>query len=133
MGRKGRFSAVEIATLAASLVLLMTMAVPTYESHTVRVHRDAAQDFLRQAGVRQQEHFQRQGRYAPSLEALGLTVPADLQRRYRFRLAVDPSQGSGVVLSAHPRAGSPQQGDPVLRVRARPSPAAEPTVVQHTP
>ncbi len=133
MGRMGRFSAVEMAALVASLVLLTAMAVPTYQSHTLRVHREQARDFLQRAVARQQEYFHRQGRYAPSLEALGLGVPPGLQQRYRFRLAFDPGHAAGVVLSAHPRADSPQQGDPVLRLRSHPSPAAEPTVVQHTP
>lgn len=133
MGRKGRFSAVEMAALVASLVLLTAMAVPTYQFHTLRVHRDQAREFLEQAAARQQQHFQRQGRYAPDLEALGLAAPPGLQQRYRFRLNVDPGPAAGVILSAHPRAGSPQQGDPVLRLRTHPSPAAEPNVVQHTP
>lgn len=133
MERKGRFSAVEVAALVASLVLLTAMAVPTYQFHTLRVHRDQARDFLQQAAARQQEYFHGQGRYAPDLEALGLAVPPGLQQRYRFRLAIEKGQAAGVVLSAHPRADSPQQGDPVLRLRTHPSPAAEPTVVQHAP
>ena len=133
MGRKGRFSPVEMAALVASLVLLTAMAVPTYQFHTLRVHREQARDFLHQAADRQQAYFHRQGRYAPDLEALGLGVPPGLQQRYRFRLALEKGPAAGVVLSAHPRADSAQQGDPVLRLRADPSPGAEPTVVQHTP
>ena len=122
-----------MAALVASLVLLTAMAVPTYQFHTLRVHREQARDFLQQAAAHQQQHFRRQGRYAPDLGALGLGVPAGLQQRYRFRLAVEKGHAAGVVLSAHPRADSPQRGDPVLRVRTQPSPVAETSVVQHTP
>ena len=133
MGRKGGFSPLEITALVASLLLLTAMAVPTYQSHTLRVHRQEAHDFLELLGARQQYHYRRQGRFADDLDALGMTVPDDLERRYRFRLELEGDSAGAVTLSAHPRPDSPQEGDDVLQLRADAERIVGPVSVQNTP
>ena len=118
MRRSGGFTPVEIAVVVATVVLLVGMAVPTYESHIIRVHRGEARDFLVETAERQALYRARQGHYADELRSLGVVVPESLQQYYTIELDAARTPESAFTLTAIPRPGTVQAGDGELRLNS---------------
>ena len=118
MGGSRGFTPIEVAVVVATVVLLVAMAMPTYQSHLIRTHRDEARELLLEAAERQRRYLEQQGHYATELDSLGLAVPASLQRFYRIDLSTRPRPAPAFTLTARPRVGTLQEDDGELRLHS---------------
>lgn len=92
--------------------LLIGAVLPSYQHQLQRSRRAEAITILQQAMLAQDRHKTRHGRYAASLDGLGLRL--DLLRHYELSLeAIDADTGfeSSYRLRARPLPGGPQARD----------------------
>jgi len=96
---------IELVIVVAVVGILMTIAVPSYRSYTLRVHRTEAIRMLLQASMCQERLAASRGSYDTSQ-----CRPVSAQHRYEITYSTPDSQGHAYVAIAIP--GGPQLADP---------------------
>ncbi|MCD6679704.1 MAG: hypothetical protein LT102_03450 [Burkholderiaceae bacterium] len=69
---------------------------------------------MQDLGQRQQQFFTQRRSFASTLDDLGVTVPADVERTYTVTVAAAAGTPPTFTLTASPKAGTVQASDPVL-------------------
>jgi type IV pilus assembly protein PilE len=88
---------IELTIVVAIVGILLTMAVPSYRSYTLRVHRSEAIRMLLQASMCQERLNASRGTYDTSL-----CKPVSDQNRYQLSYHSDDSMGRTYVAMATP-------------------------------
>lgn len=96
---------IELVIVVAIVGILMTLAVPSYRSYTLRVHRTEAIRMLLQASMCQERLAASRGSYDTRL-----CRPVSAQHRYEITYSVPDSQGHAYVAMAVPNGA--QLADP---------------------
>jgi len=88
---------IELVVVVAVVGILMTMALPSYRSYTLRVHRTEAIRMLLQASMCQERLAASRGSYDTSL-----CRPVSAQHRYEITYGAPDSEGRTYVAMAVP-------------------------------
>lgn len=110
------FTLIELMVAVSILGILLAIAMPAYQSYTIRNNRAAVQAEMLQIAGNIERYKARQLSYKGADTALGASTPypkAGGKRIYTINLAVDPN-GSGWILTASPE--NKQKVDGVLRL-----------------
>jgi type IV pilus assembly protein PilE len=83
------FTLVELLVVLSIVGVLLSLALPAYESHILRTRLALAKSELLLLTVKQQQYFIEYRRYAADLQALGLSDPYGLDRSGRRVAAND--------------------------------------------
>jgi len=89
---------IELAIVVAVVGILLTIAIPSYSSHLLRVHRTEAIRMLLQASMCQQRVYASRGRYDPSQ-----CQPVSEYLRYRITYTSPDTVGRGYLVMATPQ------------------------------
>jgi len=76
------FTLIELLCAIAIVTILVSIAVPSWQSVIQRNHRASVQALMTEAAGRQQQFLYDRRAYASSLAQLGLEVPAAVSRHY---------------------------------------------------
>ena len=95
--------------VVAVLAIVAAIAYPSYLNQVRRGHRTAAQSFMMDVAMRQQQRLLDVRSYATSVSALGMTLPADVDARYTLSITASAGPPATFTLSAAPKSG--QVGD----------------------
>ena len=88
------FSLIELMIAVAIVGILAAVAVPGYQSYVVKGNRAAVQAFMADVANRQKQYLLDARSYAPDLDTLGMTAPAEVSKHY--------SACCGIVVVASP-------------------------------
>ncbi|MGH8686272.1 MAG: type IV pilin protein [Burkholderiales bacterium] len=112
------FTLTELLIAVAIVGILATIAYPSYQDHLRKGRRSAAQSFMLDMAVREQQYLLDARRYAGgagALNALNLAVPADVSRFYAVTIGpAAPTVPPSYLITATPIAGSAQVADGAL-------------------
>ena len=95
------FTLIEVLITLVIVAILVTIALPMYTNHLVRVNRAAAERFMLEIANREEQFMLDQRSYTATWGSggLGLTADADLLTRYQFpAVALSGSDCAGVAL-----------------------------------
>jgi type IV pilus assembly protein PilE len=94
---------IELIVVVAIVAILVSVAYPSYREYVRRSNRAAAQAFLMDVSLRQQQRFLDVRSYADSLETLGMATPSEVASFYT--LTVTPAAGPppAFTLTAAPK------------------------------
>ena len=96
---------IELVIVVAVVGVLLTLAIPSYQSHLLRVHRTQAVRLLLQAAMCQERLFAIDGKYDTSQ-----CQPAIEQQNYQIAYLPADQQANSYVATASPRGA--QLADP---------------------
>ena len=115
-GARG-FTLVELMVTCAIVALLLSIAVPSYATYMQRSRRGNAESSLMDIAQREQQYVLDQRAYAPDVATLNTTVPVSVTSYYTITINAPAGAAPPTfVVTATPKAGSPQAGDPVLTI-----------------
>jgi type IV pilus assembly protein PilE len=96
------FTLIELMIVVAVVAILAAIAYPSYRDYVRRSNRAAAQSFMMDLALRQQQMYLDTRRYAPTLDALRATVPDAVNGRYDIQFEVGTGGVPSYTLSAVP-------------------------------
>jgi type IV pilus assembly protein PilE len=96
---------IELIIVMAVMAILLAMAIPSYRSYTLRVHRTEAIRLLLQASICQERVHASRGIYDT-----GMCLPVSEQQRYQVSYRTPDNQGQTYVAMATPTGA--QRSDP---------------------
>ena len=96
---------IELVVVMAVMAILLTMAMPSYRSYTLRVHRSEAIRLLMQASICQERVHASRGNYDTSM-----CRPVSEQQRYTISYQAPAEQGQTYIAMATPT--DAQRSDP---------------------
>ncbi len=99
------FTLIELVIVVALVGVLLTLAVPSFQSHMLRVHRTQAVRLLLQAAMCQERLYAIEGKYNTAQ-----CRPDTKHQHYQFKYLSADSQGHGYLAMASPKGA--QLADP---------------------
>lgn len=113
------FTVVELLIAMAVIAILTAIAFPSYQAHTRKAARAAAQAAIMQIADREAQYLLDARSYATgstALADLSFTVPTDVQGKYNIQITADTTPGAppNYTITATPVSGTNQQQDGVL-------------------
>lgn len=102
------FTLIEAMIVVAIVAILAAVALPSYESYTIRANRSAAQSFMLEVASKQERHLLDARAYAADLAALSISVPSSVSPNYTITSAAVAGPPPGYTVTATPVAGSRQ-------------------------
>jgi len=137
-GRSARadrgFTMIEVLIGVAIVAILVTVALPSYSSVTVRVNRSAAAQFLMDVANRQEQYMLDQRTYTATIGTggLGMTPAKDVAANYTITAAVTGNDcagnalsGPGYVITATASGGQVKDGNLCLDSRHNKTPSSK--------
>lgn len=114
------FTLLELMITAVIIGILVSIAYPTYVRYVIRSNKVEAQEFMLTVASRAEQYRMDARDYPTDLAAdLSLTTPDRLNGNYYVTLTTDNSaKPPSFIISAAPRAGSPQAGEPTLTLNS---------------
>ena len=109
------FTLIELMIVVAVMGILAAIAYPSYQGQIRKSNRAAAQALLMDAANKQQLYLSSRREYADTLAKLSVTPSSEVSRFYD--ITVVPANAASpptFVLTATPKAGTPQETDGVL-------------------
>lgn len=99
------FTLVELMVVVAIVGILAAIAVPSYERYVLQAKRSAAQSYLSQIALKEEEYFAHMRAYTGTIGSggLGLSDPGETSGRYTY--SVCTATGSCSSLSNFPANG----------------------------
>lgn len=119
-GRRPRgFTLVELLIAVGIVAILAVIAIPSYQFAVIKSNRRAAQGFLMDVALRQNQILLDRRRYGASLAELGVTsVPGDVAKVYTVTVAASGGPPPSYTITATPVSGSTQAGDGTLTLNS---------------
>lgn len=115
-GARG-FTLIELIITVLIVSVLATIAVSSYRFAVIKSNRRAAQGFMMDVALRENQILLDRRSYA-SLADLGVTVPGDVSKAYTVTLTTSAGPPPTYTITATPVAGSMQAGDGTLTLTA---------------
>jgi type IV pilus assembly protein PilE len=100
---------VELMIAVAVIAILSGIAYPSYAAHVRKSQRAAAQSFLMDVAMRQQQRMVDVRGFAASIADLGMAAPDNVDARYTLAVAAVAGPPPGFTLTATPKGA--QVGD----------------------
>jgi len=128
------FTLIEVLIGVAIIAILVTVALPSYSSVTVRVNRSAAAQFMMDVANRQEQYMLDQRAYTATIGTggLGMSAPRDVAANYTVTAAVTGSDcagnalsGPGYVITATATGGQARDGNLCLDSRHNKTPSTK--------
>jgi len=119
--RSRGFTLIELMIAVAIIGILVSIAFPAYQNYLKKARRGAAQAHLMDVAQRQQQYLLDARSYAPTVAALGVTVPTEVSPYYDDAVITIPDPGLAApsfLVSLAPKAGTPQVGDYTLTINS---------------
>jgi type IV pilus assembly protein PilE len=111
------FTLIELIITVLIVSILATIAVTSYRFAVIKSNRRAAQGFMMDVALRENQVLLDRRSYA-SLADLGVTVPSDVSKAYTVTLTTSAGPPPTYTITATPVAGSMQAGDGTLTLNA---------------
>lgn len=111
------FTLIELVITVLIVSVLATIAVSSYRFAVIKSNRRAAQGFMMDVALRQNQILLDRRSYA-SLADLGVTTPGDVSKAYTVTLTTSAGPPPTYTITATPVAGSMQAGDGTLTLTA---------------
>jgi type IV pilus assembly protein PilE len=108
MRREQGFSLIELMIVVAIIIILATIAIPSYRRYVVRSHRTEAQRALLDLAAREERYFYTNNKYAGSLSDLASASTVDGNN---YSLSIDPAVAASTDYSLTATAIGQQQRD----------------------
>ena len=109
------FTLVELMVVCAIAAILMAIAVPSYSLFMKQSRRGSAEAVLLDIAQREQQYLIDARAYA-NAAALGTTTPVDVSTYYTINIVPAAGPPPGFTVTAIPKAGTAQAGDPTLSI-----------------
>jgi type IV pilus assembly protein PilE len=100
--RTAGYTLLEMLIAAAVIVILLMIALPSYQAQMRRSHRASAESHLMDIAARQQQYLFDNRSYAPDLATLNMTTPADVAGSYTISIATASGPPPSFTLTATP-------------------------------
>ena len=104
------FSLIELMIVVVIVGILAAVAIPSYQSYTIKGNRSAAQTFMMDVQNMQKQYLLDARSYTADFAVLGMSAPADVSRFYDITLAVSAAPPA-FTITATPKAGTNQVDD----------------------
>ena len=113
------FTLIEVMIAVAVIAILTAIAFPSYQAHTRKAARAAAQAAMMQIADRQAQYLLDARSYAAgstALTDLSFTTPTEVQGKYNIQITADTTAGAppNYTITATPVSGTNQEQDGVL-------------------
>jgi type IV pilus assembly protein PilE len=99
------YTLLEMTIVVAIIVILLMVALPSYQAYMRRSHRASAESHLMDIAARQQQYLFDNRAYAPDLATLNMTTPSDVTGYYTISIATAAGPPPSFTVTATP-AGS---------------------------
>lgn len=109
---------VELMIVVAIAAILATIGYPAYTSQVQKANRSAAQQFLMEVALAQDQYILDSGGYAADLATLGFTPPSDVASNYTVTIPTVTTSPPGYVIQAVPKTGSRMEGTSTLKLHS---------------
>ena len=106
--RKAGYTLLEMLIVAAVIVILLMIALPSYQAHLRKSHRASAESHLMDIAARQQQYLFDNRAYAPDLATLNMTTPSDVAGSYTISIATASGPPPSFTLTATPTGSQAQ-------------------------
>lgn len=110
------FTLIELMITAAIVAILAAVAYPSYTSHLLKARRAAAQSHLMDLAQKQTQFLLDNRAYGATAAALSATTPTDVNTYYTITFDVQAGPPPSFIISAQPKAGTPQASDSTLTI-----------------
>jgi len=101
---------VELLIVVAIVAILASVALPSWNSQVQKARRADARNTLMFVQVEQEKYRADNGRYAPSMSALGLSTYNSTSRDY-YNVSIVSSSATAFIASAAPNTNRGQDSD----------------------
>lgn len=113
-GRHAGFTLMELMIAVAILAILTVIAVPTYLDSVIKSNRRAAQGFVMDVSLRQNQVLLDRRSYASTLADLGMALPAEVAKAYTVSITATAGPPPSYTITATPKVGTAQVKDGAL-------------------
>ena len=132
MRRQLGFTLIELVIVVLIVGILASIAYPSYQAYVIKSRRGAAQAFLGQVVLKQEEFLTTRMSFAASVTALpsasppglGLVVPAEVSPYYSFAIDTSTPTG-GFTITATALGRQAADGDLTLNSRGAKTPGGK--------
>jgi type IV pilus assembly protein PilE len=99
--RPGGFTLIEMMMVIAMLSILISLALPAYNSTIVRMHRTAAERFMLDVANREEQYMLDARSYTATIGSggLGIAPEADIAARYTFAVTLTGNDCNAAALA----------------------------------
>jgi type IV pilus assembly protein PilE len=112
------FTLIELLITIVIVAVLATIAVSSYRFAVIKSNRRAAQAFMMDVALRQNQILLDRRSYGGTLADLGVTIPGDVSKAYGVAVTAAAGPPPTYTITATPVAGSMQAGDGTLTLTA---------------
>lgn len=106
--RTAGYTLLEMLIVATVIVILLMIALPSYQAYLRRSHRASAESHLMDVAARQQQYLFDNRAYAPDLATLNMTTPSDVAGSYTVSIATASGPPPSFTLTATPTGSQAQ-------------------------
>ena len=91
-----------MTVVVAIIVILLMVALPSYQAQMRKSHRASAESHLMDIAARQQQYLFDNRAYAPDLATLNITTPSEVAGAYTISIAAAAGPPPSFTVSATP-------------------------------
>lgn len=110
------FTLVEVLVTVAIIGFLAAIAWPAYGNYLLKGNRAAAQSHMMDLAQAEAQYMADSRSYAPTVDALHMTTPANVAAKYTIRIDTDDGPPPSFKITATPIPGTNQAADPELTI-----------------
>jgi type IV pilus assembly protein PilE len=96
------YTLLEMVVVVTVIVILLMIALPSYQAHIRRSHRASAESHLMDIAAHQQQYLFDNRAYAADLATLNMTTPSDVSGFYAISIAIAAGPPPSFTLTATP-------------------------------
>ena len=100
--RQGGMTLLELMIVAATIAILVIVALPSYTAYVRKSTRASAESHLMDVAARQQQYLFDSRSYAPDLATLNMTTPSNVSGAYTITVAVSAGPPPSFTITATP-------------------------------
>ena len=112
--RRGGFTLIELMITVVIVAILASIAFPSYATFMKKSRRGDTEAVMMDIAQREQQYLLDSRTYAPTVAALNTTIPVAVSSYYNIVIAAPGGAPPTFVVTATPKAGTAQAGDPTL-------------------